>query len=326
MPLTTRYKLKKLPLTSIYNLPLWGRVVSVIGYKKKVFLVKKNNKICCSLTLYSKNNFLVKKLVSLPIGDWPASFHFNTEEISKVLKKVKTFVEKHKVFLRIYALKVGHLPTGLFQTDSFFDYQIDVNQDYKILLAKVIHKKTRNMIKKSLKKGIVVEIAGKKDLADFYFLYLKTMKKLGEVALPKNIFDKTWRELKENNLLLKAKIGSQTVGYLWIFFWQNSAWVWANATNEKYLPQGTNYALYNQTIKIACQKKQTKFLYLGMSGKNTSQGFFKSRWGGKKITVYQISNQSMLNSNSRLFQFKFVLKRMPFFLYKLASKMAYNLF
>jgi len=224
--------------------------------------------------------------------------------------------------------KISDLPLEYYQRPEYADYLLSTRANYEKIWQTKFHKKTRNMVRKSERVGIKIQQSPENDLDNFYHLYLKTMRKLGLIPLPIKVFKLTWNYFAHESCLLKAVYQAKILGYLWVFVWRETLWIWANATEERYLRLGTNYALYNETIKIGCKDKRIKQIDFGGSNLDSSQEFFKLRWGGNQRLVYLISNNPQPTKKRWQLQeaMKAMVKRLPLPILNLCGNLAYRLY
>jgi len=313
---------------SFYHHYQWIEVMKgALDYKPKLFVALEDQKLVAVLPTYLKKGIVGgSRLITLPFGE--AGLLGREKAKEKVINKLVKMARDRDYSLEIYSnQELNRMPSGLIQKDVYAYYLLPTTQAYRVVFQVRFHKKTRNMVRKAEKAGIKVSLGGKSDLKEFYSLYLKTMRKLGSLPYPFQVFVQTWKSFSREIKLLKAEIRGKTIGFLWVFRGYQSLWVWANATEEKYLPLGVNYALYSQTIKLACKNKQIKQINFGGSEPDSPQEFFKLRWGTKRKPVFLISNNSITDSKRGLQErLKPVIKNLPIFLVRIMGELAYKVY
>ena len=304
----------------------WQKIAQQLGFKPQYFIIQRKDKLFGVLPLFSKKGLIGGiRIVSLPFGE-SGPLGKNQEKrqlIIKVLDQARKLNAKLEI---ISPQKIFDLPKQLIQKKDYAYYILKTNSAYEEIFKNSFHKKTRNMIRKADKMGIKITLASEDDLEKFYQLYLKIMKKLGALPFPSRVFIKVWNCFFKETRLLKAVFKGEIIGFLWVFEWNKSAWIWANATEEKYLFLGVNYALYSEAIKRACRNKQIRQVNFGGSEFGSSQEFFKLRWGTKKKSVFLITNSS---SNKKLRiqeRLRKVINNLPIFLVRMGGELAYKVY
>ena len=315
------------PQSFFYHDFRWQKIAKQLGFKPQYFIAREKGKLTGLLPLFIKKGLLGgTRLVSLPFGE--AGPLGETKIQRQLIDEALTSAKRLNANLEIISpQKIAHLPKGLVQRSEYSYYILETDLSYQKIFEKSFHKKTRNMIRKADKAGIRATSGSINDLGEFYDLYLKTMRKLGALPFPYDVFIKTWDSFSKETKLLRAVFKRETIGFLWIFEWNKAVWIWANATEEKYLPLGVNYALYSEAVKLACKDKQIEQVNFGGSEPDSSQEFFKLRWGAGEKPVFMISNHSSGNQKEGLQKrLAPIIKNMPIFLVRIMGKLAYKIY
>lgn len=315
------------PEASFYHLYKWTKIAEkTLGFKQKLLVCYEKKEVAGVLPLFFKNGFLGSRLVTLPVGDWTGPIG-EQKAISALIERAKQLADQTPSSLEIFSIsKLPKLLKGISQTGRHACYVLSPTKKHEKVFTEKMHKKTRNMVRKAKKNGIKAILADKKDLKKFYKLYLETMRKIGTIPLPFKVFQAVWENFSKETKLLKAVYKKEAIGYLWTFVWNKTLWIWANASCEKYLALGVNYALYNTAIKIACEKKGINKVNFGSSEHQSAHEFFKLRWGTQKKTIYLISNSK--KTQKRWFlqaKLKPFFKKIPLWMLELAGNLAYKI-
>src|SRR4030042_3099146 len=233
---------------SFFHHYFWQGVMQRGMGMKPEFLIKKNkNQITGLLPVYFKKGILGgSRFITLPFGEAGPLGDKQTEKA--LIDKAFDIAKKKQASLEIFSInKLEGLKPEIYCEVAYGVCLLETDKTYEEIFRRM-HKKTRNMVRKAEKLGIIIERGKLGDLRTFYRLYLKTMRKLGGLALPSRIFNLVWQKFSKEIKLLKAIYENKILGYLWLFIWNDTLYIWANATEEKYLSLGTNYALYDAAI------------------------------------------------------------------------------
>jgi hypothetical protein len=303
---------------SVYQLYGWQNICrEVFGYDPSPIVLTQNGAISGTFPGikrgWQKNNF-----VSLPFVDWAGPVVTCGKSFRQLMSKISKQFSSWEVFS---LLNFG------FNIPVYQIFELAINSDYSTILAKVYHHKTRNMVSKGKRQefGVDFRQLTVEDLPEFSSLYLKTMKKIGTLCLPLKIFPALLKEFSSHSFVSRVTFREKLVAGLWTFIFNQKIYVWANVSEEKFLSQGANYLAYDAVIKFAAENN-FKAVILGASSVDSSQGFFKERWGAKAYPVFLYS--SCPTVISRRWEFlkilKIFLKILPDSLYVKCSHLAWR--
>jgi len=158
-------------------------------------------------------------LVSLPYGDY-GGFLFSNLKVDWILKKLDGIAKENDVDyveIREPNVKFGkHLKS--FETKfQYYNFVLNLNQPLEDIW-KSFDKKVRNSIRKAEKNHVKVVEGNRKDLEEFYKLYLNTMKKLGSPPHSFDYFDNIFKFCSKNVKLLFAEYDDKKIAASIFFF------------------------------------------------------------------------------------------------------------
>jgi len=145
---------------------------------------------------------------------------------------------------------------------------------------KSLDKKVRNSIRKAEKSNVKIVEGSKKDLEEFYRLYLSTMKKLGSPPHSFKFFENVFKFCSNNVKLLFAVYENKKIAAIIFFLYNKKIYYWKNVSDLKFIDLRPNDLLIYKIIEWG-QKKNYESLDLGRSRMNGGGFLFKSRWGAK---------------------------------------------
>jgi len=294
--------------SSIYQHRAWNRVLEEsLGYQSDPVLVRENNNIAGLLPFFKHK----QSLETMPFGDWIAILG------DKQLLKKQILAKSENNSIKLVSdepLMEGQLAS------DFIDFELKIT-NYELIRQNSYHKKTRNMVSKAVREGIKVDMV--ENIDKFYLLYLQTMRKLGALPIPERVFSLALKYLKKESKIFQAKYQAKIVGYLWVFEFKETIWVWQNVTDQKFIGKGINYALYDKMIQWACESPNLNLIRFGSSHKDSHQAFFKKRWGAVEKAIFIWPEKQM--ENSLIFKFKPILQRLPLFWLKIIGELGYQL-
>jgi len=293
--------------SSIYQHRAWNRVLEEsLGYQSDPVLVRENNNIAGLLPFFKHK----QSLETMPFGDWIAILG------DKQLLKKQILAKSENNSIKLVSdepLMEGQLAS------DFIDFELKIT-NYELIRQNSYHKKTRNMVSKAVREGIKVDMV--ENIDSFYLLYLQTMRKLGALPIPERVFGLAIKYLKQESIIFQAQYQTKIVGYLWVFEFKKTIWVWQNVADQTFIGKGINYALYDKMIQWACTRSNLKLIRFGSSHKDSSQAFFKIRWGAIEKAIFMWPEKQGQAINQKI---AMILGKMPLCMLKLVGEIGYKL-
>ena len=267
---------------NFYNSTNWVKAIEE-SYNLKPFIIAliDNKKILNTIPFFLiESIFFGKKLVSMPYGDYGGF-------ISDV--KVDWFVKKLEGYARendVDYVEIREANPELEKNLEFFESKLTY-YNFMLNLTKSLNdiwksfdKKVRNSIRKAEKSHVKVFKGSRKDLEEFYRLYLKTMKKLGSPPHSFDFFDNIFKFCSKNVKLLFAEHDNKKIAASIFFTHKKKIYYWKNVSDEEYLHLRPNDLILFKMIEWG-QRKKFESLDFGRARMHTGGFLFKKRWGGK---------------------------------------------
>jgi len=269
--------------SNFYNSTNWIKAIEE-SYNLKPFIIAlmDDKKILNVIPFFFlKSKFFGSKLISLPYGDY-GGFLFSDVKVEWILKKLDDIAKENDVEyveIREQNVEFGkHLKS--FETKfDYYTFVINLNQSIENIW-KSFDKKVRNSIRKAEKNNVKVVDGDKKDLEEFYKLYLNTMKKLGSPPHSFKFFDNVFKFCSDNVKLLFAEYENKKIAASIFFSHKKKIYYWKNVSEEQYLYLRPNDLILFKMIEWG-QKKNFESFDFGRSRMYTGGFLFKKRWGGK---------------------------------------------
>jgi len=271
----------------IYHLYEWGILLNTI-HDHRIFYLKENTAV---LLLALVNSPLFgKRLISLPFADYGGPIANDLEDLRKILERTKQLAKNLNVdYVEIRAPPLKYQSIlgehGFTKRENYFTFIIELDRSIEDLWAG-IGKKNRNMVRKAKRSGIrIKEAENKEDLRVFYYLYLKTMKKLGSPPQPYSYFKKIWDLFYPDHLLIPiAMLDNIPIAAGLFFLYKDKIHYAYGCSLKDYLTYGPNNLILWYVIEWG-NKRGFKSLDLGRTRKNAGNVLFKKRWGGEKVSM-----------------------------------------
>jgi len=270
-------------VSNFYHSTNWIKAIEE-SYKIKPFIIGlvDNKKLINVIPFFLiKSNFFGSKLVSLPYGDY-GGFLFSNLKVDWILKKLDDIAKENDVDyveIREPNIKFGK---NLKSFEAKFQYHTFVlNLDQPIGdIWKSFDKKVRNSIRKAEKNHVKIVKGNKKDLEEFYRLYLNTMKKLGSPPHSFEFFDNVFKFCSKNVKLFFAEHDNKKIAASIFFLYKKKIYYWKNVSNEEYLYLRPNDLILYRMIEWG-HRRDYESLDFGRARMHTGGFLFKKRWGGK---------------------------------------------
>lgn len=286
---------------SVFHLFEWREILmKCFGYKPFYLLAECGERVCGILPTVRSGIWKKVRFTSVPLADYAGPLGENEEIEMALIETMKKFaVNKGKFVINtsnLYSVK----EFGLNLTEPYRHFVLKIPGNSNDLLQRVIPQKTRNMIYKAERNGLIVkEARSSKDLWRYYKLYVDTMKRLLGLPMPYKIYESLWEILGQKmKLFLVYKDQYLAAGLLSLIFGQ-TMYIWGNASAREYGGLGANNLAYFGGLKYAVENG-LKLVDFGSTMPNTSHYFFKSRWGASEKPLFVISSDENFGYSSKM--------------------------
>jgi hypothetical protein len=239
---------------------------------------------------------------------------------SNVVNRIESSYDKN------YRIKLSSFFFGKshgFETEKSF-FIINTSDGYTTYLTtlKSKYRSQINNIKHPFSYSIIWSPC-EKDMDLFYNIYIRKMRVLGTLPMPKSffygltgckdiLFLKVF-DIEKNCRSVSISIIIKDVLHL----------IWAASDNK----QSSNLFMYKELIKSCCNNDRVKYLNIGRATNNSSQYKFKKRIGGECFPIKEFSGNRALNLQSKLPRYILgMYKVVPLFLIEALSKIIYKRF
>lgn len=284
--------------SSIYHLWDWGEVLSSTYGYQRYYLGAVHNGVLVGVfpLIYVKSAVFSSKLVSLPFCEYGGPIvdsrmdNASTENIIKALlaasNKLGRFLGVQYVNVRNFSETI---PLQLFSqvgyklAHRYITFRINLTRPVDLLWRR-LNKKTRNAVRKAMKRGVKLLEAEGRELLDAYFmLYLKTMRGHGSpphaYKFFQNLYDVFYQK-GEMKIMLAGYKGKPIAGIL-LFYMGKKIYLKSNVTDKKYRSLNPTNLLLWKTIEFGATCGY-EFFDLGRTRLNTTIYRFKKGWGGQE--------------------------------------------
>jgi len=283
--------------SSVFHLWEWGDVLCLThGFTRYYLVAFLNGEVAGVFPLILVRSYIFgNKLVSTPFCEYGGpivneKFRTKTERILVIKKLLKRALRLAEEFCVDYIDLRSPTPMveallfdmGFKRFRTYVTFQIDLRRPVDIIW-KNLNKKTRNAIRKAVKKGVSVR---KVDAVNFtryfYSLYLKNMKRLG--SPPESCaFFKHMFALLDSHMFIAKYLGEIIGAILLLTHRENIYWYSAVVDDRYRYLNPTNLLLW-RALEWGSERGFDRFI-MGRTRKGTGVYMFKSRWGGKEVRL-----------------------------------------
>ena len=298
---------------STYHLWEWGEALSTIyGYRRYYLAATQNDEVTGILPLiHVKSTLFGNRLISLPFCEYGgplADADLNSKETRKITEVLLHATNNLAKALGVEYVEIRNprfsgmqellYVQGYNHFRRYVTFQVPLVKGLKELWGD-LHKKTRNAVRKAMKKQVKVKEASRVEhLKAYYRLYLETQKRLGSPAHSYELFRRLYDVFhsKHKIRILLAAYQGEPIGGIIVFHHNKTIFWWNNVTDiEHRRLNPTNLLLWN-TIEWGV-KNGYRTLDLGRTRKKTTIYRFKSGWAGEEM--YLQDSVYFLNSKKR---------------------------
>ncbi len=263
---------------NFYNSTNWIKTIEE-SYNLKPFIVAliDEKKILNAIPfMLIKSNLFGKKLVSMPYGDYGG--FLSPTKVDWILKKLEDIAKENDV--DYVEIRGPDLNLKSFKKKvTYYNFILDLKKPLNDIW-KSFDKKVRNSIRKAEKNNVKVVKGTRKELEEFYRLYLKTMKKLGSPPHSFDFFDNVFKFCSKNVKLFFAESDNKKIAASIFFLHEKKIYYWKNVSDANYLHLRPNDLILFRMIEWG-KRKNYESLDFGRARMHTGGFLFKKRWGGK---------------------------------------------
>jgi len=281
---------KMSPRSTPYHLWEFGESLSLTyGYKKLYFVALENGEIVGVFPLvHVKSLFFGDKLISMPFCEYGGPLS-KSEYVEKLLLELAVRVANglnvDYIEIRNPLDDVSNLKNEYSPLQRYITFKIDLTKPKETLWLN-LDKKTRNAVRKAVKRHVEIRRGEKKDLRIYYELYLETQKRHGSPPNSFSLFRNFCELLQPMNIMrvLLATFQGKVIGGIITFQLNGVIYWWSNVTEPEFRQLNPTNLLLWRTMEVG-HENDFKTLDLGRTRRYTSIYHFKSGWGGKETNL-----------------------------------------
>lgn len=163
----------------------------------------------------------------------------------------------------------GGVPTGS-------SIRLSLNRPFETLWESAFEKDVRRCVRTASDHGVSVTDGS---IAEFYPLYLETMRRLGSPQFPERFFTALTDAFGESTAILLAQHNGETIAGVFLFEWEDTTIIWTPASKQDHWAYRPNHLLYVEAIERACTAGRS-VVDFGRSRRGSSVHGFKAQFGG----------------------------------------------
>jgi FemAB-related protein (PEP-CTERM system-associated) len=267
------------PGGTVFHLIAWKKVIEKsFGHKSIYYIAEDSGRICGIFPMFEIKSMLFGHFfISIPFAEIGGCLADSPETEQALIKEASQQTEKNNAqYLEIR----NRSPLNGFKTKSlYYNFRKEISADHdENLLA--IPRKSRAMVRNSIKKGLVSE-TGHHLLSEFYDILALNYHRLGTPIFPKRFFHNFLKEYKENAdiLVVRTEKGELAAAVLFFIYRDQMVPYYAGSDfTDRHL--GPNDFMYWELMKLAVEKGCRIFDF-GRSKEGTGSFSFKKHWGFK---------------------------------------------
>jgi len=226
------------------------------------------------------------RLVSLPFAEEAGALG-DAEEAKRLVNEA---VEKAKSlnvnFIEVRDPKQPEVFEGFERRDDYCTFLLNLGAEKEELWGN-LEKRTRNDINKAKRSELEIIPGGKRDITEFYKIYLITMKRLGSPPQSRKFFEQLFEKMPDSIRLVLAKRDNKIIAGQIHYYDKEKVNYTYNCALAKYRRLRATDLMLWETILWAQEKGIKKFDF-GRTRKDSGVYFSKKGWGGeeKEVSYY----------------------------------------
>jgi FemAB-related protein (PEP-CTERM system-associated) len=262
---------------------------STYSYERFYFAAKEDEEIVGIFPLVRVKSLLFgDRLISMPFCEYGGPIS-SSENVKKLLLEVAVRVANRLnvdyIEIRNPPDNASNLKNEYSALQRYITFRIDLTKPTETLWRN-LDKKTRNAVRKAVKKSVEVRECESRDLEIYFELYLKTQKRHGSPPNSFKLFQKLFQLLQPMGIMrvLLATYQGKTIAGIITFQINGVIYWWGNVTELEYRRLNATNLLLWKVLEWGCENG-FKTVDLGRTRRYTPIYHFKSGWGGKETDL-----------------------------------------
>lgn len=305
------------PLGTPFHLTAWRDCIQEsFGYQPRLMLAEERGQVRGVLPLFLVSSPLAGRiLLSSPFAVYGGVLAADAEAQSALKSGLEDLARSEKV--QYVELRNSWEPQclGYERVRRYVTFTHDLHGSEEELLY-TIPKKTRNLIRKSLKCNLTARKA--EDLEPFYRIYFTNLRRLGTPAFPRGYFPRILRAFGGSVYVLEILHESRPIAVMLTFEYKGAVMPYYGASDRDAHHLAPNNFLYWELMRSGLERGM-RVLDFGRSKKiDDGVFFFKSQWGSQMrdlpyeiLLVRRRTLPNLSPANPKFSPFISVWKRLP---------------
>jgi len=306
----------------IYHLWEWGSILcKTYRYARHYIVVRMDRNIVGAFPLlYVKSMIFGKRLISLPFVEYAGpilSRDIDPSIAELVLKRLWDYTYTLTRKLKAEYTEIRHPPSflssiflslGFKALQRHVAFRVDLTKG-ESELWKNMDKKSRNSLRKAMKTGMGIEEVNLDGLAQYYDLYLETLKRLGSPPHSFDFFLNVVDAFKQAGLLRMtlAVYDDKPIAGVMVFCFKDTLYWFGNVADRRYRNLNPTNLLLWDTMQFG-MKNNFRVFDLGETRREDKGIYhFKRGWGGSEANledfVFSPKHVELPNPNQRKYVF-----------------------
>jgi len=274
------------PSASGYHQIAWRRVLEESFGHRTVYLAVKDQRgeVCGVLPLVCLSSGLFGRfLVSLPVFNYGGLLAEN-QPVRDSLLMAAVLVAKDLKAQHIELRQTELFDLGWQQKQHKVSMRLHLPADFEVLW-KEFPAKLRSQIRRAQKEGMIVRIAGKELLDDFYQVFSRNMRDLGTPVYGKKFFESILHTFPKEAKICTVSLQGRPLAAGFLYGFREKLEIpWASS-DRRYIRLAPNMLLYSSVLEHACRSGFRTFDF-GRSSVDSGTYRFKEQWGAKPVPLF----------------------------------------
>ncbi|MBV9745994.1 MAG: FemAB family PEP-CTERM system-associated protein [Acidobacteriia bacterium] len=265
------------PHGSPFHLTAWKKTIEEsFGYRPVYLAATEGPRICGVLPLfYVRNPVIGKALISSPFAVYGGILAESPEVARRLYERAQRFGAKLAVDYLELRNAFPEQCVGEPNVSRYVTFVQDVGPDEEAFLAG-LPKKTRNVVRKSLKQRFHMEY-GVKDPANFDRVHSRNMRRLGTPCFPRRYLERLLANFGKMVDIREVHLGDEVVAVSLNFLFRGEMHTYHAAADTRYNALAPNTFQYYDHLCWA-GRNGYKLFDFGRSKRDTGPFEFKKHW------------------------------------------------
>lgn len=265
------------PAATVFHTAEWGNIVKTIfRYESQhVLVTDADNTVCAAVPGFVVRDGLGHSVLN-PFCEYGFPLIDDTISETEILSALRDADGTRIIKDAGWSGVTGYNAAGYGGTPTGSVIRLSLDRPFETLWESSFAKDVRRCVRTARDHAVSVTDG---TVAEFYPLYLETMRRLGSPQFPERFFTDLVDAFSDSVAVLLARRNGEAIAGVFLFEWGDTTIVWTPVSKRAHWEHRPNHLLYVEAIERACVAGRS-VVDFGRSRHGSSVHEFKAQFGG----------------------------------------------